>query len=75
MRMVSQAKLKIKGGGPNGQQKFITYPMEMPVSHSIYTEIQKKNSVWKIKRRCEGNHNYIKLKSDRRNDKELQNSG
>ena len=30
--------------------------MEMPVSHSIYTEIQKKNSVWKIKRRCEGNH-------------------
>ena len=59
MRMVSQAKLKIKGGGPNGQQKFITYPMEMPVSHSIYTEIQKKNSVWKIKRRCEGNHKYI----------------
>ena len=49
--------------------------MEMPVSHSIYTEIQKKNSVWKIKRRCEGNHNYIKLKSDRRNDTELQNSG
>ena len=42
MRMVSQAKLKIKGGGPNGQKKFITYPMEMPVSHSIYTEIQKK---------------------------------
>jgi len=33
--------------------------MEMPVSHSIYTEIQKKNSVWKIKRRCEGNHKYI----------------
>ena len=25
----------------------------------IYTEIQKKNSVWKIKRRCEGNHKYI----------------
>ena len=23
--------------------------MEMPVSHSIYTEIQKKNFVWKIK--------------------------
>ena len=41
MRMVSQAKLKIKGGGLNGQKKFITYPMEMPVSHSIYTEILK----------------------------------
>ena len=36
--------------------------MEMPVSHSIYTEIQKKNSVWKIKRRREGNHKHIMCK-------------
>ena len=28
MRMVSQAKLKTRGGVPNEQWKFITYPMK-----------------------------------------------
>lgn len=42
MRMVSQAKLKIKGGDPNGQQKSITYSLEMPVPYRIHSKIQKK---------------------------------
>ena len=42
MRMVSQAKLKIKGGGPSGQQKSITYSLEMPVPYRIHSKIQKK---------------------------------
>jgi len=39
MILVSQANIKIIGGGPNGQFKFITYEMEMPISYSIYPEI------------------------------------
>ena len=56
MRMVSQAKLKSKGGGPNGQQKFITYKMEVPISYSVHSEIPEENTLWKGTSGCEGNN-------------------
>lgn len=48
MKMVLQAKFKIIGGGSNGQQKFITYQMEMPVSYCVYSKIQEKILYGKI---------------------------
>lgn len=41
MRMVSQAKLRDRRR-PNGQEKFITYCVEMPVSYCIYSKYRKK---------------------------------
>ena len=49
MKMVSQAKFNIIGGGPNGQQKHITYSLEMPVPYRIHTQIPKKVLYGKIR--------------------------
>ena len=38
MRVVSQAKLRDRRR-PNGQEKFITYCMEMPISYCIYFKV------------------------------------
>lgn len=45
MRMVSQAKLKDRRC-PNGQEKFITHCVEMPVPYSVYSEVQEEKVVW-----------------------------
>ena len=37
--MVSQARSKIKGGGPSGREQFITYEVAMPVPHSVCAQI------------------------------------
>ncbi len=61
MRMVSQAILKDRRR-PNGQEKFITYCVEMPVPYSIYTEIKEEKTVWSGKGRCKGyNKNTVQL--------------
>ena len=62
MRMVSQAKLNIKGGGPNGQQRFITHSLEMPVPYSFYPKVSEEGTVWKNKRRCKRNNLWDILK-------------
>lgn len=45
MRMVSQAKLKDRRR-PNGQEKFITYCVEIPVSYSVFSEVREEKGVW-----------------------------
>jgi hypothetical protein len=54
MIAVSQTEITTIGGGPNGRFQFITHKVEMPVSHSIYPEIQKESDVWEDKRRYPG---------------------
>lgn len=39
-------------GGPDGQWKFITYPLKMPVSYQFHSKVSKENTVWKNKRGC-----------------------
>ena len=52
MIKVSQTEIKKpKEAVQNGRFQFITHEMAMPVSHSIYTQIQKKNDVWTGERR------------------------
>lgn len=46
MKKVSQANLKIIGGGSNGQSKLITYLIEMPVPYRFYIEISEESIVW-----------------------------
>ena len=36
---VSQTEIITMGGGPSGRKQFSTYPLELPVPHSIHTEI------------------------------------
>lgn len=47
--MVSQAKLKESQEASNGQFKFITLQMGMPVPYRIYTEISKESAIWSVK--------------------------
>ncbi len=49
--MVLQAKLKDRRR-PNGQEKLITYCVEMPVSYCIYSQIEEKETIWPGTSRC-----------------------
>lgn len=47
------------GGGPSGQEKFITYPMEMQVPYRFHSEIPEESTVWEGERRCKGDTQYV----------------
>ena len=46
MRKVSQANLKTKETVLNGQSKFITCSLEMPVPYSFHTKVSEEDIVW-----------------------------
>ena len=50
MRKVSQANLKTKEAVLNGQSKFITCSLEMPVPYSFHTKVSKKILYGKLKK-------------------------
>ena len=50
MRKVSQANLKTKEAVLNGQSKFITCSLEMPVPYSFHTKVSEEDTVWQVKK-------------------------
>lgn len=50
MRKVSQANLKTKEAVLNGQPKFITCSLEMPVPYSFHTEVSEEDIVRQVKK-------------------------
>ena len=56
MRKVSQANLKTKEAVLNGQSKFITCSLEMPVPYSFHTKVSEEDTVWQVKKRCKRNN-------------------